>query len=79
MRPRKRRQERLSDLNAGSVLVTLLETVAEELARTQEQLKEVYESDFVETAKGSALIGALAVAAGIAFGIHLGRRSCVDP
>lgn len=45
----------LTDLNVGSVTRTLLETVALELALTQQQLQRVYRSAFLGTAEGDSL------------------------
>lgn len=45
----------LTDLNVGSVVRTLLETVARELALTELLLEQVYRSAFVDTAEGSSL------------------------
>ncbi|HVE70030.1 MAG TPA: hypothetical protein VNI54_01580 [Thermoanaerobaculia bacterium] len=45
----------LTDVNTGSVVRTLLETIGVELALTYQQLQHVYESAFVETAEGAAL------------------------
>jgi len=45
----------LSDVNVGSVVRTLLETVAWELAAQYQQLDRVYRSAFVETADGTSL------------------------
>lgn len=45
----------LNDIAVGSVVRTLLETVAREVATMQSQLELVYESAFVETATGSSL------------------------
>lgn len=60
----------LNDVNVGSVVRTLLETVAREMATQYAQLERVYESGFVETAKGvalenvAALVGVRRLAAG---------------
>ncbi len=45
----------LTDLNVGSVVRTLLETVARELAVGYQHLELIYKSAFVETAEGSSL------------------------
>lgn len=45
----------LTDLNVGSVTRTLMETVARELSVLYGQLGHVYDSAFLETAKGDAL------------------------
>jgi hypothetical protein len=45
----------LTDVNVGSVVRTLLETVSRELATQYQQLQLVYDSAFVETAKGDSL------------------------
>lgn len=45
----------LTDLNVGSVVRTLMETAARELALTYLQLDQVYKAAFLETAEGSAL------------------------
>lgn len=45
----------LNDVAVGSVVRTLLETVAREVATMQSQLELVYDSAFVETATGSSL------------------------
>ena len=45
----------LNDLNVGSVVRTLLETVAFELAVTYGHLDSIYKSAFLETAEGSSL------------------------
>ncbi len=45
----------LTDLNVGSVIRTLMETVAREMAMAYLQLDHVYESAFVDTAEGSSL------------------------
>ncbi|UFN46889.1 baseplate J/gp47 family protein [Roseomonas sp. OT10] len=45
----------LTDVNAGSVVRTLLETAAREIAVQYAQLREVYDSAFVETAKDASL------------------------
>ena len=46
---------RVAELSPGSVTRTLVETLARELARLHEQLGEVYDSAFVETATGDSL------------------------
>ena len=45
----------LTDVNIGSVIRTLLETIGVEMALTYQQLEHVYKSAFVETAEGDAL------------------------
>lgn len=45
----------LTDLNVGSVVRTLLETVAREVAQDEQYLDRIYRSAFLETAEGSAL------------------------
>jgi uncharacterized phage protein gp47/JayE len=45
----------LNDLNVGSVVRTLLETVALEMAVMYQQLQVVYDSAFLETAEGRSL------------------------
>lgn len=45
----------LTDLNVGSVVRTLLETVGRELALTELLLEQVYRSAFLDTADGSSL------------------------
>lgn len=45
----------LNDVTVGSVVRTLLETIARELATQSAQLQLVYESAFVDTATGSSL------------------------
>ena len=45
----------VTDLNVGSVVRTLTESIARELATTYEHLRNVYDSAFVETAEGGAL------------------------
>jgi uncharacterized phage protein gp47/JayE len=45
----------LTDFSVGSVLRTLLETIANELALTYQHLDTIYNSAFVETAEGSSL------------------------
>lgn len=45
----------LTDLNVGSVVRTMLESVARELAVTYQHLQKVYESAYVETAQGPSL------------------------
>ena len=60
----------VNDVNVGSVVRTLLETVARELAETYQHLQHVYDSAFVDTAEGSsldnvvALVGVRRLAAG---------------
>jgi uncharacterized phage protein gp47/JayE len=45
----------LTDLNVGSVVRTLLETVAREVALEEQYLDRIYRSAFLETAEGSSL------------------------
>ncbi|GFG52573.1 hypothetical protein CQY20_09205 [Mycolicibacterium agri] len=45
----------LTDLNVGSVVRTILETVGRELAQSEQYLDTVYRSAFLETAEGTAL------------------------
>jgi len=45
----------LKELTPGSVTRTLAEVVARELAKVHEQLGEVYESAFLETATGDSV------------------------
>jgi len=45
----------LTDLNVGSVVRTLVESVARELAQTYQQLQKVYDSAYLETAQGPSL------------------------
>jgi len=45
----------LTDLNVGSVVRTLMETISRELATTELQVEQVYRSAFLETAEGSSL------------------------
>lgn len=52
----------LTDLNVGSVTRTLLETVARELAVLYQQMQIVYDSAFVETARGPSLDSVVALA-----------------
>lgn len=60
----------VNDLNVGSVVRTLMETVARELAEAYGHLEHVYRSAFLETAEGSsldnvvALVGVRRLAAG---------------
>jgi hypothetical protein len=49
------RSTSLEALTPGSVTRTLAETFSRELAKVQEQLGEVYESAFVDTATGESL------------------------
>jgi uncharacterized phage protein gp47/JayE len=51
----------VNDLNVGSVIRTLLETVGRELAETYQHLDHVYRSAFVETAEGSSLDNVVAL------------------
>jgi hypothetical protein len=46
---------RLEELRPGNVTRTLAETFATELAKVHEQLGEVYESAFLETATGDSV------------------------
>jgi uncharacterized phage protein gp47/JayE len=45
----------LTDLNVGSVIRTLVETVAREMAMAYLQLDHIYDSAFLDTAEGSSL------------------------
>jgi uncharacterized phage protein gp47/JayE len=45
----------LTDVNVGSVVRTLMETVGREMALMQQQLQRVYDSAFVDTAEAGAL------------------------
>jgi len=45
----------LTDLNVGSVVRTLLETVGRELAVTEQYLDKIYDSAFLSTAEGASL------------------------
>lgn len=60
----------LTDLNVGSVVRTLLETVAREVALEEQYLQRIYRSAFLETAEGNplekvvALIGVARLPAG---------------
>jgi hypothetical protein len=45
----------LTDLNVGSVVRTLMETIAREMALSYLQLEQVYQSAYLETATGSSL------------------------
>lgn len=51
----------VNDLNVGSVVRTLLETVARELAETYHHLEHVYDSAFIDTAEGSSLDNVVAL------------------
>jgi hypothetical protein len=53
--PERLRPTPLTDVNVGSVTRTLLETISRELATQYQQLQIVYESAFVETARGDSL------------------------
>lgn len=53
--PERLRPTPITDINVGSVARTLLETIAREMATQYQQLQLVYESGFVETAKGDSL------------------------
>ncbi|HEX8001079.1 MAG TPA: hypothetical protein VF519_00120 [Mycobacteriales bacterium] len=55
------REAPLTDLNVGSVVRTLMESVARELATLYEQMRVVYDSAFVETAEGGSLDKAVAL------------------
>ena len=46
---------RLSDINVGSVLRTLVESVSREIEFVYEEMENVYDSGFIDTAKGDAL------------------------
>jgi hypothetical protein len=72
----------LTDVNVGSVTRTLLETMAREMAVQYAQLRQVYDSGFVETAerdsldKVVALVDVRRLAAGHAVGrVRFSRRS----
>ncbi|HEY5865038.1 MAG TPA: baseplate J/gp47 family protein [Candidatus Tectomicrobia bacterium] len=54
-------QPTLTDLQTGSVVRTLAETVALEVARLYAQLEVVYQSGFVDTATGSSLDNVVAL------------------
>ena len=54
-------QPMLTDLQTGSVVRTLAETVALEVARLYAQLEVVYQSGFVDTATGSSLDNVVAL------------------
>jgi uncharacterized phage protein gp47/JayE len=54
-------QPMLTDLQTGSVVRTLAETVALEIARLYAQLEAVYQSGFIDTATGSALDNVVAL------------------
>lgn len=45
----------VNDLNTGSVVRTLLETIAFEMAMTYQHLEHIYDSAFLETAEGRSL------------------------
>ena len=45
----------LTDLNVGSVVRTMLESVARELAATYQHLQKVYDSAYIDTAQGPSL------------------------
>jgi uncharacterized phage protein gp47/JayE len=45
----------LTDVNVGSVVRTVMETVAREMALVQQQLQRIYDSAFVDTAESGAL------------------------
>ncbi len=53
--PERLKPTPLTDINVGSAVRTLLETVSREMATQYQQLQMVYDSAFVETANGSAL------------------------
>ena len=53
--PERLKPTPLTDVNVGSVVRTLLETVSREMAVMYQQLQKVYDSAFVETAEGSSL------------------------
>lgn len=59
--PLRTRPTPLTDINVGSVVRTLLETVARELAGQYLQLQRVYESAFVGTARGTSLDNVVAL------------------
>ncbi len=52
---RRNRLTPINDVNVGSVVRTLLETVSFELATQYQQLKRVYDSAFIDTAQGDSL------------------------
>lgn len=53
--PNRLRPTPVTDVNVGSVARTLIETMSREIATQYLQLQMVYDSAFVETAKGSSL------------------------
>jgi len=53
--PERLRPTPLTDISVGSVVRTLLETVSRELATQYQQLQQVYDSAFIETARGGSL------------------------
>jgi len=53
--PERLKPTPITDINVGSVARTLIETLAREIATQYQQLQQVYDSAFVETAEGSAL------------------------
>jgi uncharacterized phage protein gp47/JayE len=53
--PDRLRPTPITDVNVGSVARTMIETLSREIATQYQQLQMVYESAFVETAKGSSL------------------------
>jgi uncharacterized phage protein gp47/JayE len=53
--PVQTRSVKLSDLNVGSVVRTLMETVALEMAVTYQHLQKIYDSAFLDTAEGRSL------------------------
>lgn len=53
--PERLKPTPLTDVNVGSAVRTLLETVSREMATQYQQLQIVYESAFVETASGGSL------------------------
>jgi uncharacterized phage protein gp47/JayE len=80
--PERLRPTPLTDVNVGSVTRTVIETVGRELATQYQQLQTVYESAFVETARGdsldkvAALVDTLRLRQGHAVGkVRFSRRS----
>ena len=53
--PERLRPTPLTDINVGSAVRTLIETMSRELATQYQQLQIVYDSAFIETAEGSSL------------------------